>query len=223
MERLNSIVHVRDYFNAEDSKKVDNLIQNTMNKHSVITKTHSLRVAKYANYIGKYMGLSKNKIDLLRIAGLLHDVGKLNVPNELLEKPGRLSGDEWKVMVNHAKDGPWIVKLTGSYNSLSEEGKKTMDYYVLNAVGDHHLCYGGGGYGVSKTYGADIPFFARLLCVIDAFDAMTSARPYSNYRKTLSEAMGELKNNSETQFDPKVVNKFIRALQFGGSRLSSPN
>lgn len=220
MEQLTNIVHIRDYFESEDLKKVYTLIRNILRKYSQTTKMHSLRVARYAQIIGKYMCLSINKIKLLEISALLHDIGKLNIPNGILEKNGRLSGNEWRVMINHALDGPWIVKLTNSYKTLSAKGKRTMDYYILNAIGDHHLCYCGGGYGVSKKFGSDIPFFARVLSVLDSFDAMTSPRPYRKRSKTVPEAVAELKNNSNTQFDPRIVDMFTRALQIGGSRLS---
>lgn len=215
MEQLTNIVHVRDYFDPEDSKKVKTLTKGILKKHSKTTMMHSIRLAKYANLLGNYMALSPSKLQLLEIAALLHDIGKLNIPNEILEKPGKLTDEEWKIMTHHAVDGPWIVQLTNSYKTLSQKGKKTFDYYVLPGIGDHHLFFGGGGYGVSKKFGTNISFFARVLSVLDSFDAMTSKRPYSK-EKTTYEAVQELKKNSNTQFDPKIVDMFIRALHFGG-------
>jgi len=155
------------------------------------TEGHSSRVAEYAVAIGKSLGLSGAALDELRNAGLIHDIGKIGVSESVIQKNGKLSDKEWEEMKRHPLLGENIASpipfLAG----------------VLPGVKWHHERYDGYGYpdGISED---SIPLIARILAVADAFDAITSKRPYREPRSP-REALDEIKKHSGTQFDPRVV------------------
>lgn len=163
------------------------------------TSGHSLRVSRYAMAIALAMGLSHDQVTQIRWAGLLHDIGKLNVPRKILDKPGGLSPAEYKEIQKHAKQ---------TYNIMS---MITTLADITMVAAAHHERFDGSGYPFGLK-GETIPLGARILSVCDAFDAMTSNRPY---RKplTFEEACVEIKSLAGKQFDPEIVEQSLPLLR----------
>lgn len=175
------------------------------------TEGHVERVADYVGRMALAMGIQGDELDLIRYAALLHDVGKIGVPESILTKPGPLTAQERKIMERHVEVGPAILDRIG----LLAEASPLIRYHEERYDGKTTGPYA-GEYGLR---GAEIPLGARLIAVADAFDAMTSDRPY---RKALSReaAILELRRNSGGQFDPQVVSVFLHIL--GASPPSHP-
>ncbi len=159
------------------------------------TRGHSERVTDLSVTIGRAMGLEEEIIETLQMAGLLHDIGKIGVPEAILLKDGKLTEHEWTYIKAHPDNGVRII-----------EHIKQMDD-IIPLVRHHHERVDGRGYP-DGCKGTEIPLGARIINVADSYDAMTSNRPY---RKKLTEevARGELLNNAGTQFDRDVVNIFL--------------
>ncbi|HOJ93114.1 MAG TPA: HD-GYP domain-containing protein, partial [Dictyoglomaceae bacterium] len=174
---------------------------NAIDSKDNYTFKHCRDVSKYACTLGEVLELSQEDLEILKIAGELHDIGKIGIPSEILKKPGSLNEDEWKIIKEHPRLGFLIL------NQLPK-----MDR-LLQAVLHHHERYDGKGYP-SGLQGKDIPLLARILAVADAYSAMKSNRPY---RKALSkkEILKELKTNMGKQFDPEIADKFIELLEKG--------
>lgn len=162
------------------------------------TKGHSEKVTQYAMYIGKELGLNRKQMESLRYASLLHDIGKIGVPDAVLNKPGRLTDDEFEVIKGHPNLSYYIVKDIDFLND------------TLEGIKYHHERMDGRGYP-DGLVGDQIPLIARILSVADAFDAMTSQRVYSK-AKPIEASVKELEKCSGTQFDPVIVNAFINAI-----------
>lgn len=162
------------------------------------TRGHSERVTKYALLIAEELGLDSEQKRLISYAGLLHDIGKIGIADNILNKKSTLTQEDRKAIENHPLFGDQIL---GPIKFLRE---------AQNIVLHHHEKYDGSGYP-SKLKGEEIPLLARIITVADSFDAMTSDRPY---RKafSLDEAMGELRKKSGTQFDPKIVDVFEKVI-----------
>ena len=177
----------------------------TVDAKDPYTCGHSTRVKEYALLAGIQLSLSKNELDILEYGGILHDVGKIGIPDSILLKPGPLNHQEWTVMREHPIIGFNILKDV----SFLEE--------VSKLVLHHHERYDGTGYP-SGLQGADIPLGARILAIADSFDTMTTDRAY---RPALSEryAIGELLHCTYTQFCPKAVDAFISGyrIKYGNS------
>ncbi len=169
------------------------------------THGHSHRVTEYAVLIAEEMGLTPEEIDIIRNASILHDVGKIGIKEEILKKPGKLTEDETLEMQYHPFIGTRILQSV----KLLEP--------VLPLVYHHQEKYDGSGYPEGLS-GEDIPLGARIIGVCDAFEAMTSDRPY---RKALpvEKAMAELRNEAGRQFDPDVVDLFFRLAERGAIRM----
>jgi len=164
-------------------------------KHDV-ERIHSDRVSQYCRLMGEKLKLSVDEIKELEIAGLMHDIGKITIPDHILDKPGKLSEDEWTIMKNHAINGYQILRSADKYSRLAE--------YALT----HHERWDGKGYP-NGLKGDEIPLFSRIIHVCDAYEAMTADRPY---RKALSPdiAISELIKYSGTQFDPRLIEVFVK-------------
>lgn len=169
------------------------------------TARHSIAVTDYAVATGKRMGLCDEEVADLERAGLLHDVGKIGTPETILLKPDRLSNDEFEVIQEHSEMGGHIVETVPFLSRL------------MPVVRSHHERWDGSGYPDGLA-GEDIPLLARVLAVADAFDAMTSERPY---RKPvgLEVARAELVRCSGMQFDPRCVEALLAALDAGEARV----
>lgn len=168
----------------------------TIEKRDPYTGGHTQRVMQYSLAIGKIMELTEKEIEELKLAAILHDIGKIGIRDSILLKNGRLDEDELAMMNRHAEFG---AEILGHVKQLKS---------VIPGVRGHHERYDGTGYP-DRLQGTDIPFFARIIAVADTFDAMTTDRPY---RKGLSigTAIGELRKCSGMQFDGGVVDIFVR-------------
>jgi putative two-component system response regulator len=161
----------------------------------VYTSGHSQRVTEISVAIAEHLGLPKESIEKIRLAGLVHDIGKIGVRESVLNKPGSLSDNEFKHVRLHSQAGERILKPI------------VDDEEILKAVRHHHERYDGTGYP-DGLKGEQIPQLARIIAVADTFDAMTSERPY---RKALTEeaACAEVERCRGTQFDPGAADAFL--------------
>ncbi|MBM3248839.1 MAG: HD domain-containing protein [Candidatus Omnitrophica bacterium] len=158
--------------------------------------THLTKYASIVVEMAKELHLSESQIMSLKHASLLHDAGKVDIPLEILTKRSKLTSEEYGIIKSHPEKGAEIIKPL--------EALKPVIPIILY----HHEKYDGSGYpsGLKKD---EIPVEARIMAVADAFEAMISSRPYKT-KKTIFEAIGEIKGNSGTQFDPRVVEAFLR-------------
>ena len=163
------------------------------------TKRHCEDVARYALFLARLLGLDSDAVRTIRVAGLLHDVGKIGIPDAILRKPGRLTGDEHDVVKQHVALGDMIVRDLPNID------------LIRAGVRHHHERWDGRGY-LHALAGEDIPLVARILAVGDAFSAMTTTRPY---RKALSvdEALRQLEDAAGTQLDESLVKLFVDGLR----------
>lgn len=155
------------------------------------TRGHSQRVSEVSMMIGERMGLSAAALEELRVGTILHDIGKIGVPDAILNKPGKLSEEEFEIMKTHTIKGYEICKPL----NLSDG--------VLMIIRNHHERLDGSGYP-DGLRGGDLPLPLRIVCVADAFDAMSSRRPYRSVMAPKS-VLSELSRHAGTQFDPVVV------------------
>jgi len=160
------------------------------------TGCHSTRLAEWGVRVARDLGADESCLHDIETAALLHDIGKVGIPDAILHKAEKLNDDEWMLMKKHPEYGWAIVRLLPDFERAS--------LFVLH----HHERWDGGGYPAGLK-GHETPLPARIVSVIDAFDAMTSNRPY---RKGLpfEEAVRRLVVSKHTQFDPEVVDCFIR-------------
>jgi putative nucleotidyltransferase with HDIG domain len=167
------------------------------------TKRHSEHVAGIAVEIGQEMGVSEAELEILEWAGLFHDIGKIGIPDAILLKPGRLDKAERVEMNKHPVKG---AEILANAERLQ---------FVVPLVKFHHEWYNGSGYP-DRLVGEEIPLLARILAVADSFEAMTAIRPYQLRPKTLEQAIEELRRCAGTQFDPNVVEAFVRTRTANG-------
>ena len=162
------------------------------------TRGHSERVSRGATILARQIGMGAERVEAIRYAGMLHDVGKLGVPTKVLQKTGPLTEEELAAIQLHPMRGLEIVRQIGF---LTE---------ALDGIMHHHERMDGKGYPMGLA-GDEIPEFARVIAVADAFDSMTSTRSYRGAR-SVEEAVAELRKCSGMQFDPVLVDAFIAAL-----------
>jgi len=162
------------------------------------TKGHSSRVADYATLLAKELQWPEDKVEFLSYVALIHDVGKVAVPENILKKDSLLTNEEFDIMKKHSEAGAEVIKDVKFFAAGS------------NIIKHHHERWDGNGYP-DQLKGEDIPEGARILAVADSYDAITTDRPY---RKALAplEAIKEIQNCSGTQFDPKGVKAFTRII-----------
>jgi diguanylate cyclase (GGDEF)-like protein len=163
------------------------------------TKRHSEDVARYGTFLARRLGLDEAVIARIHLAGLLHDVGKIGIPDTILRKPGRLTAEEYEIVKQHVALGDLIVR---DLPDLDE---------IRAGVRHHHERWDGNGY-LHGLAGDDIPLIARILAVGDAFSAMTTTRPY---RKALDvrEALVRLADAAGTQLDERLADVFIEGIE----------
>lgn len=182
-----------------DSKSLRNSIINTvlatLYERSSETKEHADRLEKYCLGIGRELNLRAEELSELSLLSVLHDIGKIGVDQNILQKPGTLTDEEWVEMKRHSEIGYRIAQNIPELSNVSE--------YILS----HHERWDGKGYprGLKST---EVPLLCRILAVVDAFDAMISDRVYRKAMTKL-EALRELKKNAGTQFDPQIVKIFV--------------
>jgi len=160
---------------------------------------HSKRVMQGAVAIADKMGLSAGEKRTLRRAGILHDIGKLGISDAILQKPGKLDDNEWRIIRKHPQ---MAIDILGPLEFLEKE--KIIIYH-------HHERYDGGGYP-DGLRGEDIPLGSRILAVADTFDAMNSIRSYRNSLPK-QDILAEMKRVAGTQLDPKIVDIFMEVLE----------
>jgi putative nucleotidyltransferase with HDIG domain len=168
-----------------------------VDKRDPTTALHSWRVKEIAGDIGRVMRLGENDLEALEWGGLLHDVGKIGVPDSVLKKQDRLTKEERQQMNSHPVLGAEIIFPV---TRLARE---------LPIIRHHHEWFNGSGYP-DRLIGDEIPLLARILHVADAFEAMTAARPYRMTPLTPEQALGELRKYAGVQFDPTVVDAFVK-------------
>jgi len=170
------------------------LYNSLKDKHSE-ERIHSDRVSQYCRRMGEALNLGRDEIRELEFAGKMHDIGKITIPDNILHKEGKLNQEEWSIMKNHTVNGYNILRSADKYSRLAE--------YALT----HHERWDGKGYP-SRLKGEDIPLISRIICVCDAYEAMTADR---KYRKAVDHetAAKELYRCAGTQFDEELVNIFI--------------
>lgn len=163
------------------------------------TYAHSERVVMFSKLLGDKLNLCEEDKKVLKYGAYMHDIGKINIPKEVLNKKMPLTNEEWEMLKQHPVNGTDIIK---SVDSLKN---------IVPLILHHHERYDGKGYP-SQLKGKDIPYLSRVLTVVDSFDAMTSNRPY-NIGKSYDEAIVELQKCSSTQFDPDIVEAFIEVVE----------
>ncbi len=170
-------------------------ILSTMNEKSFETEAHAERLVAISTRIGRGMGLDSLEIDKLHLLSLTHDIGKIIIPDPILNKPGRLTDEEWAVMRTHTEIGFRIAAASPGLSVIAE------------AILSHHERWDGTGYPRSLA-GEAIPLSSRILAVADAFDAMITERPY---RKPMPvrDALAEIERCAGSQFDPAVAEVFL--------------
>ena len=169
----------------------------TLEERDHYTHGHSQRVTSLAMRLGKRAGLDTERYEHLHLASVLHDIGKIGIPDKVLLKPGRLTREEFDVIKTHPGKAARILKLLND---------PRMDE-VIAAVRHHHERYDGSGYPAGLK-GDEIPHLSRIITITDSYDAMTSNRPY---RDDISPetALKEIEQGSGSQFDPQLASEFI--------------
>ncbi len=165
----------------------------------IYTMGHSNRVAKYSQLIAEQMGLTYQKIRSIYTGSMLHDIGKIGIPDSILNKPGKLTDSEYSIIKKHPRIGYDIL------HDLKEMKP------ILPIILMHHERIDGTGYPLGCS-GDLIPLEVRIVAVADSFDAMLSIRPYRD-RLSMDYAIKELMNHAGTQFDRDVVNAFIKIIK----------
>ena len=199
VERYYNILDEID--NSIDKKALESIASmlNRINQKDKYTYGHSERVVIYAKKFATYLNIDEQSKKDLLLAAYLHDIGKLEISKELLNKRERLSQSEFNIFKQHPTLGADLVSNIKEFNAV----EPIIKY--------HHEKYDGSGYPCNLK-GEEIPYLARILTIIDSFDAMTSKRPY-NIRKNYNQAIVELKKCAGTHFDVELVSKFIDMLQ----------
>ncbi|MGO5010662.1 HD-GYP domain-containing protein [Niallia sp. Sow4_A1] len=167
------------------------------------TAYHSKNVAFYSREIAKEMKLPKKVWKQLYTGGLLHDIGKIGVADSIINKPGKLTDEEFEIIKQHTTLGYDLMKNIPRFKKIG----------ILDMVLYHHERYDGKGYPEGLK-GNEIPLVARIMAVADTFDAMTTNRVYRG-KRNIDEAIKEIENNKEKQFDPIVVDAFLKAATSG--------
>jgi HD-GYP domain-containing protein (c-di-GMP phosphodiesterase class II) len=179
------------------------LIINTLNEKYESEQTDSGRVAALSEYIGIALNLPENDLKYLEIAGTLHDIGKIVVPYEIINKSGKITSEEYEIIKRHPEAGYQILRSVDELAPVAD--------YVLS----HHEKWDGTGYP-RNLKGEEIPLIARIIAVADAYEAMTANGKYHKI-KDKETAKQELIRNSGTQFDPDIVKVFLNILSTAGN------
>lgn len=160
-----------------------------------IEREHAYRVSHLCKAMGQHLNLRDDELKELEQAGLLHDIGKISIPDVILNKADKLTEEEFEIIKSHTEIGYQILKAADEYSGLA-----------IHAL-HHHERWDGKGYP-GGLKGKDIPLFSRIICIVDAYEAMTADRPY-RMKTTKELAISEIKRCSGTQFDPDLATKFI--------------
>ncbi|WP_371364296.1 Cyclic di-GMP phosphodiesterase [Sporomusa rhizae] len=167
------------------------------------TAKHSKNVARLMADFAQYSDLTVEDVSMAYVVGIVHDVGKVSVPDHILNKPGRLTEEEFAVIKQHPDIGANILEEVVGLEQVAE------------IVRHHHERYDGEGY-VQGLSGESIPLFSRMLALCDTFDAMTTARCYREKPLSTNEALAEISRCAGTQFDPQICRSFIEFINYQG-------
>lgn len=170
------------------------------------TFSHSHNVAYYATTLALLMGYDSDVVEMIRQSALLHDIGKISIPEAILNKTGKLTKEEFEIMKQHVEAAVEIIRHLPSLD------------YVVPAVIGHHERYDGYGYP-RRICGENIPLFARMLCIADSFDAMTSKRCYKD-KMSVEKSLSILEEEAGGQFDPNLVSVFVDGFHSGKIQLA---
>jgi putative nucleotidyltransferase with HDIG domain len=184
---------------SHNERATVNALAATLRIRDIETQGHSERVVRFSSLLGRGLGLNRAQMKSLEYGSLLHDIGKIGIPDAILHKPGRLTTEEWTRMREHPLLGLSILRGVGFLQSASR------------VVVQHHERWDGKGYPYGLS-GTEIDGNARIFAVADAFDAMISDRVYRAGRP-FAEATEELRRRAGQQFDPEVVECFARIPQ----------
>jgi diguanylate cyclase (GGDEF)-like protein/PAS domain S-box-containing protein len=176
-----------------------NSIVTTLSEKSHETKEHASRLSELSVAMGKRLNMAEHHISELKILAILHDIGKIGIPESILNKPGTLTPQEWEIMKKHPEIGYRIALASGELEQIAN--------YILY----HHERWDGQGYPKGLS-GEDIPLPSRIIAIVDTYDAMTSDRVY---RKKLTHevAIDELRKNAHSQFDAQLVEIFVEIIE----------
>lgn len=175
----------------------------TLAQKSHETEQHARRMSEYARIIGARLGLSASEMSQLDLLAKLHDIGKISVAEEILAKPASLDRTEWQIIRDHPSAGYRIARVTDEFSHVADD------------ILAHHEWWNGEGYPQGLA-GEGIPLLARIVAIADAYEAMTSGRPYRSPMSD-ADALEELKRCAGTQFDPGLVDVFVEAVREGRS------
>lgn len=170
-------------------------LEKTLWERSHETEEHCRRMQEMAQKMGKALELTDSELDNLKLLAALHDIGKIAIPNAILDKPGKLSPEEWETIKNHPETG---YRITISSPELAP---------IAEAILHHHECWDGSGYPLGLK-GEKIPLISRIIAIADAYDVMINGRPY---KKAMSReaTLAEIERCAGTQFDPELVRKVL--------------
>jgi diguanylate cyclase (GGDEF)-like protein/putative nucleotidyltransferase with HDIG domain len=196
----NSSQRVNTRLKTESSFGILDAMVTSIDNKDKYTRQHSEDVTKYALWLAQELRLSDETMRIIRIGALLHDVGKIGIPEEILRKPGHLTPDEYEVIKQHPNLGALIVGAVPGMES------------IIEAVRYHHERWDGRGYP-DKLAGTDIPMIGRIMAVADAFSAMTTNRAY-RAGMDWKTAIDEIQKNIGTQFDPLMARAFCNAVSW---------
>jgi len=164
------------------------------------TGLHVIRMSHYARVLGIAAGMSETMADMLLDAAPMHDIGKIGIPDAILQKPGRLDEQEWAIMQTHAQIGEEII---------GKDDSELLTMARIVAI-SHHERWDGSGYP-NALAGEDIPMVGRIVAIADVFDALTSVRPYKD-SWSVDDTVAYLQQQAGKQFEPKLVSLFIENL-----------
>ena len=176
-------------------------IARTIDAKDTYTNGHSIRVGHYSRIIAEALGMQGDELENLYYIALLHDIGKIGIPDAILNKPGRLTDEEFAVMKSHTTKGAKILKDISTIPNIVEGAKY------------HHERYGGGGYPEGLK-GEEIPYIARIICCADCFDAMATRRVYKDPYPQ-EKIISEFERCKEIQFDPNIADIVIKLIEEG--------
>ena len=183
------------------TNKIVKSLLSSLEAKSTETKSHTKRLEALAIKLGKKIGLSNNQLNNLSLLATLHDIGKVNVSEDILNKPGDLTDNEWEIVEEHPRIGYKIALSSVDFSSVADE------------ILAHHERWDGEGYpnGLEKD---EIPLLSRIISIVDAYDVMTNGRPYKE-AMSKTEALNELKRCAGSQFDPNITEEFVDMMEKG--------
>ncbi|MDI6862069.1 MAG: HD-GYP domain-containing protein [Pseudothermotoga sp.] len=199
---LATLLSLRSYVREQGlfQRRLLSVVVKALEYYDYYTRGHSENVARYATLFAEKLGLDRNTIRRLFWVGMVHDVGKIFVPQHILNKNGFLTSEEYELVKIHPLK---------SFELLNEAGLED----IARIARHHHERYDGKGYPDGLS-GENIPFESRILSIADAFDAMTTDRPYKR-GMDLTNAIVEIERHSGTQFDPYLAKRFVEFLKEG--------